>query len=387
MNEAVRLTGELVRLESTNPGAGERLVEQKIKEYLDGCGAEIRTDEVLPGRKNVAATIGAGRPGPMLVLSCHMDTVVAGAGWTKPPFGGELENGRIYGRGACDMKGGLACALAVFRRTAQALLAGTIELSHPLRLLCTVDEEGDMRGIEAAIEKGVVGTEDWVLDLEPTGGEIQMAHKGRLWLLVKIHGVTAHASRPEQGADAIAGAAEFLHHFRDAFGQLPPHPQMGSSTVTFGQIQGGYQPYVVPDACQIWVDMRLSPPVDRERVMKLFDRAAEQAMQAVPGVSIAYEITGDRPAVEIHEDSRLLCVLKEAVFQETGEQKAAGVFPGYTDTAVIAGRTGNKNCMSYGPGDLKMAHKPDEYVETADLERCERVLEAVVRTLVLEQCV
>ncbi len=317
----------------------------------------------------------------MLVLACHMDTVVAGKDWTRDPFGGELKDGRIYGRGACDMKAGLACALNVFRKMAEAAAKGILHLRYPLRLLCTIDEEADMRGVEHAIERGLVGRDDWVLDLEPTDGEIQMAHKGRFWLKVNVHGITAHASKPEQGADAVAAAAEMITRIRAAFGQLPVHDEMGPSTVTFGQIAGGYQPYVVPDECELWMDFRLSPPIDDKEVLRIVEMAVDEAKKMVLGIRADYQVTGNRPYIEKNEDSVLLEGLKKSVKKVTEEECKVRVFPGYTDTAVIAGKLGNRECMSYGPGSLRYAHKPDEFVETADIRRCEAVLEALVEEM------
>ena len=154
MNKAVRLTRELIRIDSTNPGAGEQNVAEFIKDYLAIPGIVITEDEVSDKRNNLVAEIETEQFGtevPRLVLICHIDTVVAGKGWNRDPFGAEQEEGRIYGRGACDMKSGLACALAVFKETAQAVEQGTIRLMRPIRLICTVDEEGDMNGVECAV--------------------------------------------------------------------------------------------------------------------------------------------------------------------------------------------------------------------------------------------
>lgn len=381
MCEAIELTRQLVRINSTNPGAGESEMAAFVQEYLSDLDISLKTDEVLPGRSNVAATIPGKEPGPMLVLVCHMDTVVTGKDWIREPFGGELKDGRIYGRGACDMKSGLACALSVFRKTALLAADGRIELRYPLRLLCTVDEEADMRGVEHAVEEGLVGENDWVLDLEPTDGEIQMAHKGRFWLKVNVHGITAHASKPEQGADAVAAAAEMIVRIRAAFGRLPVHDELGPSTVTFGQIAGGYQPYVVPDECAVWMDFRLSPPTDDRKVLKIVEEAIADTKSTVPGITVDYQVTGNRPYVEKNEASLLLARLKAAAERVTEEECRVSTFPGYTDTAVIAGKLGNRECMSYGPGSLKHAHKPDEYVETSDIRRCEAVLEALAEEM------
>lgn len=180
MTEAVRLTQELVRIESTNPGAQEYKIAEYILGALSGCGADIRVDEVSKGRRNLLASLGNENAGEPLVMVCHMDTVVIGEGWTVPALSGIQDNGRIYGRGSCDMKSGLACALSAFKKTAADLKMGKIKLRRPVRLLCTVDEEGDMQGAEQAVRKGWISPRDWIMDLEPTDGQIQMAHKGRL---------------------------------------------------------------------------------------------------------------------------------------------------------------------------------------------------------------
>lgn len=379
MKEIIELTQDLIQIESTNPGAGEKAISVYIREYLEGCGAELIEDTVFPGRNNLMAVLGDNLKEPALILICHMDTVVAGADWTRDPFAAEQTENRIYGRGACDMKSGLACALFAFRETAEKVKKGEITLNRPVRLICTVDEEGNMEGVEEAIRKGRVRAEDWVMDLEPTDGQIQMSHKGRFWMEVGVQGITAHASRPEQGADAIAAGAEWICRMRKAFTEFPIHEELGRSTITFGQIQGGYQPYVVPDTCKLWVDCRLAPPVNAHMVQKIADQAAAAVESSVPGVKISYQITGNRPYIEKNEDSMLLKNLKQAVFSVTGRQAEVSPFPGYTDTAVIAGKLNNKNCLSYGPGSLKYAHKPDEFVETEDLDRCSQVLKTLIR--------
>lgn len=396
MENAIELTKELVRIESTNPGVEESKIREYICDYLADSGARIELDEVKKGRCNIVATIpGRGESlerdisgkhlvseihtrRPMLVLICHMDTVVVGKDWTRDPFGAEEINGRIYGRGSCDMKSGLACAMSVFKRTAVDVRDGKKVLSRPLRLIFTVDEEGFMTGVEHIIQSGYVTSQDWVLDLEPTDGQIQMAHKGRFWIELSVHGITAHASKPEQGADAIAAAAEMIVQIRKAFEDFPEHPKMGKSTITFGQIQGGYQPYVVPDECKVWIDCRLAPPVNDKKVLEIIEKASVSVKEKMAGIRVEYQITGNRPYIEINQKSQLLAGLKKAVRTVCGQELDAQVFPGYTDTAVIAGMLENKECMSYGPGSLKYAHKPDEFVECRDIERCEKVLSELV---------
>lgn len=409
---AWELTQSLVQIDSSDPGAYETEIEAWIKGFFEGRIASlpgwlsdaisVEELEVLPGRKNLMVTVPGTTEEPRLVYICHMDTVVLGDGWdvATPALSGLVKDNKMYGRGAADMKSGLACAM---HATLQLIDAANIAGRLPERgfsLICTVDEEDFMRGVEAAIQKGWVGSEEWVLDTEPTDRQIQVAHKGRTWFELDFTGITAHASKPEQGADAIAAAAIAISRIHTAFAGLPTHEELGASSVTFGQITGGYRPYVVPDACKVWIDMRLVPPTTTQAAEKTVAEALAAAEEAVPGCRASYVITGDRPYVERDPDSGLLAALLQ-VCHDVVDTPAAelpgtrpgsdvagptqvGIFTGYTDTAVIASSCANHNCMSYGPGNLALAHKPNEWVDKADVERCESVLTGLIRRVCMK---
>lgn len=386
---AWRLAQDLVKIDSSDPGAYEGEIEHFIKRLIEqqlaqldspALGAvQIEEFEVLPGRRNLMVTVPGLSDEPRLVYICHMDTVTLGDGWdaNTPPLGAVVCNDRLYGRGACDMKGGLACAIAALVHTLERVAADGALPRRGLSLICSVDEEDFMRGSEAAIDAGWVGSREWVLDTEPTDGQIQVAHKGRTWFEIEMAGMTAHASQPWKGADAVAAMAEVVCSLRRAFAALPAHDELGPSTITFGQIEGGYRPYVVPDRAKVWVDMRLAPPTDTATAINMVEQAIAGAEAAVPGCRGSYTVTGNRPAIERDPNSPLLAVLKRAADDVTDEDTTVGFFTGYTDTAVIAGKTGNRNCMSYGPGSLALAHKPNEYVPHADIVRCQNVLIAL----------
>lgn len=381
IRDAIELTSQLVRIESTNPGTYEGKIGKFIYEYLMESKATPETSQVSSGRFNIRAAVEGRITHPALVFICHMDTVVKGTDWCMDAFSGEVCEGRLWGRGACDMKAGLACALSVFAETSVLSVKKKIELLHSLVFIGTVDEEGDMEGVEKAIADGWVTADDWVIDMEPTDGQIQMAHKGRTWFELEVQGVTAHASMPEKGADAIAGMAAMLTYIRRRMEAYPVHPKLGRSTVTFGQIQGGYSPYVVPDACKATIDLRLVPPMDTAKAETLIQDAICYGEREIPGIHGRYIITGDRPSVEAHEESVLLKCLKQSIEQITQTPPKVTAFPGYTDTAVIAGKLGNHNCMSYGPGSLKQAHKPNEFVITTEIDRCQEVFRKLVRNM------
>ena len=383
---AWRLARELVMIDSSDPGAYEGKIEAFIKGLVEErvtasdafalAAVKVEELEALPGRRNLMVTVPGTSDEPRLVYICHMDTVTLGDGWDKnlDPLGGAVRDGKLYGRGACDMKSGLACAItALFEVLDRVAATGSLP-RRGFSLICSVDEEDFMRGVEAAIDAGWVGPREWVLDTEPTDGQIQVAHKGRTWFEIDVDGVTAHASQPWKGADAVAAMAEVVSSVRHAFAALPRHEELGPSTVTFGQVEGGYRPYVVPDHAKLWVDMRLTPPTDTAAAVGIVEEAIAHAESEVPGCHGHYTVTGDRPAIERDPASPLLAVLRHAADTVTGAETEVGFFTGYTDTAVIAGKTGNRNCMSYGPGSLALAHKPNEYVSHEDVRRCQQVL-------------
>ena len=290
---AWELAKKLVSIDSSDPGAYEGEIGEWLYEYLSRCcerwggsladQIQIAREEVLPGRFNVMARIPGKTNEPGLIYICHMDTVMLGDGWdeTTPPLGAVVreteEQGktvvRLYGRGACDMKSGLACALAAFEAQVRETGKRGELPNRSFSIICTVDEEDFMRGVEHAIRSGWITKEDWVLDTEPTDGQIQVAHKGRTWFELTVTGITAHASNPWKGADAIAAMAEVISSIRKEIAACPPHHDLGISTVTFGQIQGGYRPYVVPDSCKVWIDMRLAPPVDTAAACAMVEAA------------------------------------------------------------------------------------------------------------------
>lgn len=386
---AWRLAQDLVKIDSSDPGAYEDEIERFIKRLIEQQLAQLDSSaldavqieelEVLPRRRNLKVTVPGQSDEPRLVYICHMDTVTLGDGWDAgiAPLGAVVRDGKLYGRGACDMKGGLACAIAALVHTLERVASDGALPRRGFSLICSVDEEDFMRGSEAAIDAGWVGSREWVLDTEPTDGQIQVSHKGRTWFEIEMAGVTAHASQPWKGADAVAAMAEVVCSLRRTFATLPLHEELGPSTITFGQIEGGYRPYVVPDHAKVWVDMRLTPPTDTAAATRMVEQAIVAAEAAVPGCHGSYTATGDRPAIERDPASPLLAALKRAADDVTGADTTVGFFTGYTDTAVIAGKTGNRNCMSYGPGSLALAHKPNEYVPHADINRCQQVLIAL----------
>lgn len=378
--EEVLLTRRMVGIESSNPGAYEGAMADFVAAWLEeNTPARVTRQPVLPGRENVIAALPGASRDHSLVYICHMDTMPVGEGWTVPALEGKIIDGRLYGRGSCDMKAGLAAAMIAFRNFA----ARGVRPRYDFRLIATVNEEDAMTGAEEAVRGGYVDAGSYVLDAEPTDSRIQAAHKGKTWFVLRVRGKTCHASMPEKGCDAIAAMAEIITRINRKLARLPRHPEMGPCTATFGTIQGGWNPYIVPDACTATLDLRLVPPVTNEETVALVREAAAEGAAAFPGAACEVEVTAARPAIERDDGSFLLARLKAAVEEVTGGPLPVDFFPGYTDTAVIAALTGNRNCMSFGPGSLDQAHRPDEFVPCEEIVRSAAVMTRLAEDILL----
>lgn len=390
---SIELTKKLIEIESTDPGVYEINIEgflKRILESLEPYGIKVYESEVINGRKNLMGVLSTSKWStdyePEVVLICHMDTVVVGNDWTKNPFKATEENGKIYGRGSTDMKSGLAVAIKTFEYVVKNI--GKDKIKRDFKIIFTVDEEADMRGVEKVIKDKWVTDKSFVADLEPTDKMIQVSHKGRFWVKLKVKGKTAHASRPELGIDANACIAEIISYVRKEVTKLPIDGELGKTTVTFGLLKGGYEPYVVPDEAQVTMDFRLTPPTYNHDIIKIINNGISEVKKTISDKAlITYEITGDREFVKKNDDSKLLNAIKETLTKLYNENKNNDYIPvvtsfsGYTDTAVIASKLKNGETLSYGPGSLALAHKPDEYVEINDILRCEEVYKNLLDSL------
>jgi succinyl-diaminopimelate desuccinylase len=373
-SEGVELTRELVRLPSENPPATEQRVGEFVAQWLRRVpGVEVEVFEVQPGRSNVVGRLRSGSSAPAVAILAHMDTVPVGDGWSKDPFGGEIEHGRLYGRGSCDMKAGLACAMVALKRAAA-------QKSSPRRdiLVCaTVDEEGShMLGGMDLIRHGIVDKDSFVVATEPTSLEIIIAHKGLVWLEVEAIGKLAHAGNPALGVDAVRAMSAFVMEFHAQIMALPhQHDRLGRTTATFSKIEGGIKTNVVPDRARLEIDVRIPPPMSIADVHVLAGVAAERAQQLVPGARLSFrQLNNERPPVEADEQGEFVRALSGAFRETTARPAVLTGFPAYTDASVIQARTGNRQSLVFGPGALAQAHTVDEYVPIDEIDACTDIL-------------
>ncbi len=373
MQEVIELTRDLVRIPSENPAGSEREMAAFVERWLAEAGVEVGRETAEPGRDNVVARVrGAGAADPLILLA-HMDTVPVGEGWKMDPFGGEIRAGRLYGRGATDMKGGLAAAMRALKRIAGE--RGT--LRGDLVLCATVDEEGAaMAGATHFARTHPEAARALVIAVEPTGNRLCTVHKGVNWYRLEARGKMSHAGNAHLGADANHALAWVVTELKRRVDLLPDrHPLLGRSALTVGRMAGGIKTNVVPNLATAEIDFRLVPPLSCEAANELVRAVCAGAAGAVPGTAVRAENLGlQRPAVEVEEGAPVVRALQAGCLRATGKPLALEGFPAYTDAGVLHIVTGNRQCVVFGPGRLTLAHTVDEYVETDELAVAEEVL-------------
>jgi len=366
----VELTQQLVRIPSVHDpatGRNEEPAAALVAEQMRAFGWRPELDIVAPGRPNVIAVVeGGGGRGPTLMFEGHTDVVMEGAGWTVDPFGGEVRDGKLWGRGAADMKGGLAAMLF-----ATDALARRGPFPGRVVLAALVDEEGMMLGAKDLVARGRTDGVDAVVCCEPEGGEICHVAKGALRLRLDLRGKMAHGAMPFQGRNPNRGAAAAIDALadleRDLQSRHGEHPYLGLVWVTPTVLAAGneVQMNVMPANASVWVDVRTVPGVDHDDLvaeLTVLVRAAARRH----GIDADVTVIDDRPAVATAEDDRLVRSVWDAHAAVTGAPPRLGGVPGATDGTVITSRTGMPSVV-YGPGGKWIAHQADEFVELDDL--------------------
>ncbi|HEY8903020.1 MAG TPA: M20 family metallopeptidase, partial [Chthoniobacterales bacterium] len=349
---AAELLQELIRIPSVNPDGdpgttetGEKRIAEYLAAFLRELGAEVELHEVLLERPNVVARFpSGGGDKPRLLLAPHTDTVSIG-GMTIVPFGGEIRDGRIWGRGASDTKGSLAAMLWALRES-RDLLAG---LSHEIWFAGLMGEEAGLHGSKDLAARMSF---DFVIVGEPTGLQIVNATKGSTWMTLRARGTAVHASQPHLGENAIYKMMDVVRCIRD---EIAPSleslrdPVLGVPTISAGTIRGGTKSNIVPDFCEANLDMRTVPGQDiesvRARLLAACTDLEIDVWQASPMAT-----SPDHPVIRVLESCGAECVTA----------------PWFCDAASFGER--GMPAVALGPGSIDQAHTKDEFLAQADLE-------------------
>jgi acetylornithine deacetylase/succinyl-diaminopimelate desuccinylase family protein len=367
------LLAQLIAADSTNPPGGEAAVVAVLAAHFERHGLRPVIADALPGRPNLSVSIGEGI-GPVLLLNAHTDTMPAGTGWTRPPFGASEQDGLVYGRGACDAKGGLA-AMA----EAIVALSEAGDLRGRLILDCVADEEAGAAGTKAAVAAGRCA--DWAIVAEPTDLSVARLSNGQLDVVVTLRGRAAHGSTPDDGLSAITGAADLVALVEAAHARFraAPYPPLGPASYNVGTIQGGVQASIVPAECVVEIDRRILPGTSVETAIGDVDVLLDQLRARRPGLDVDREVTLAIAPVEVAESSPVCTALARALAGQ-GVPVVVGGLRATSDAAWLD--QAGIPAIVFGPGSLAHAHRPDERVALADVETAARVIAEAARTLV-----
>ena len=364
LEEITELTRALVNAVGENPPGGEEATVAVLAEACSDRALGCTLSEVESGRENLAATVPGG-PGPGLLLLGHTDVVPIGAGWSVDPTGGVVRDGRLFGRGATDMKGGLsACVVAM-----AALRGAGVQLSGPVELAAVVDEEETGKGIRHYIT--TQDRSDFVgcIVAEPTDLQTIVAARGDAYLEFTVRGRSAHSGSPSDGVNAIYGAAVLVADLETWQQQLQhaPHPLVGSPTWSVGQIHGGTGTSIVPAECRVVADRRLLPGESIETVLADVTKRVASLRLDERGVTVDVQATMDMPGFETATDHRFVVATDRALAAVGGPGMPLGGWSAACDGGFVA-RDAGVPVVVLGPGSVaNQAHRADESVDLGEL--------------------
>jgi acetylornithine deacetylase len=362
-----KLLSDLIAINSTNPdlipGApGEGEIAAFIASWLEQAGLEVHIDEVLPNRPNVTGIARGSGGGKTLLFNGHMD-VVSAAGIDKP-FQPQVKDGRLYGRGAYDMKGGLAACMLAAAAAKETNLRGDVILS------AVIDEEYAGQGTIAASQRYRA---DGAIIAEPTEMQLIIAHRGFVWLDIEIRGVAAHGSRPDLGIDAIIKTGRLLTALEELDRKLrthPTHPLLHSGSLHASFIKGGHEIATYPDRCVLTLERRTLPGETPESVEGEIRQIIEQIQRVDPAFKAEVRRGLDRSPLEIPEECELVAVLKSAAARIMGNSPAITGVPYWTDAATLY--AAGIPAVLFGPLGAG-AHADVEWVDLASVQACTEI--------------
>jgi acetylornithine deacetylase/succinyl-diaminopimelate desuccinylase family protein len=360
-----RLVGrlsDLVRTESENPPGRERAVASLTARLCEDLGLEVESHERDEDRPSVVARWGGG-PGPTIGYCSHIDVVPAGDrdAWTHDPYGAEIVDGRMFGRGSSDAKGPIAAALE-----AVAILKGAgFEPAGTLELALVADEEaGGFKGAAFLVEEKVIHPEVAIIG-EPSALRIVRAQRGIAWSRITTRGVAAHGSAPERGVNAILHMAAIVGALQETLPDIS-HPVVGGPTIGVGTIHGGDKVNMIPARCVAEIDRRTIPGETEADVLGQFEAAIDIARRTHPNIDAVPEIVSWGSSFELRAEAPLVQTLAGAVAEVTGHPAEQIGFRGTSDARFLA--EAGADVLVFGPGEIELAHTARESIDLAQLE-------------------
>lgn len=358
---AIHFLRKLISIKSVNPPGNEFAVANAISEHASKAGLSTEIKALSKGRANIVVRLKGRNPKkPSLIFSGHLDTVPVGDNlWKYHPFSAEIVDEKMYGRGACDMKSGVAALIE-----AMILLKERNDmLEHDVVFVGTAGEEVDCIGASLMVDEDVLKNAGAMVIGEPSNGKVFTAHKGALWLEIKLFGKTAHGSMPGEGINAIVHMSELIERLkRFTFSYEKEHPLLGEPTLTISTIDGGVKTNVVPDQCKLTLDIRTIPEIEHSEIIKEMEAILKDLETEIDHFQAELNVINNLPALENEKDDPFVHIalktnkdLNKVSVEEWGANY-------YTDASVYSPSL-KIPIIIYGPGNEKLAHQPDEYVD------------------------
>ncbi|HQV29810.1 MAG TPA: ArgE/DapE family deacylase [Thermoflexales bacterium] len=366
--DILSLLSQLVAIDSVNPdlvpgGAGEGAIARFIADWAEKAGLETHLEEAAPGRPNVIAIARGTGGGRSLMLNGHMDTV--GVAGMAAPHAPRIADGRLYGRGAYDMKASLAACMAALAE------AKTLNLRGDVIFTAVADEEYASLGTQSVVRNWRA---DAAIVTEPTGLRICGAHKGFVWIDIETEGVAAHGSRPDLGVDAITRMGHvlvWLDHLDQSLRASPTHPLLGSGSLHASLIQGGQELSSYPARCRVSVERRTVPGETPELALQQIQALLERVAVELPDFRASARITLAREAFEISPEAEITQILAGAATDVLGATPEWIGEPFWMDSAILS--AAGIPTVIFGPSGTG-AHAVEEWVDLESVGQCADVL-------------
>lgn len=366
--KSIALLKEILAIPSVNGADNEGAVAEFIANYLKEKHIDAFVQQIDETHANIIAKL-EGKSSETVVWNGHLDTVPYGntEEWNTDPSIPVEKNGRIYARGASDMKSGLA---------AMVYLLGEIGESgekpeQTILFLGTCDEEKSGLGAEKILEEIDLSSGSLLLIGEPTGCKLGVAQKGCIWAQLNISGKTSHGAYPEEGYNAVEYGMKIVRRIKKWVTEYE-HRLLGTATAQVTMIQGGIAPNMTPDFAEILLDIRIVPGISAEDVEKKIKKICWEEVEETNGeVKFEVRIKNARRAIEIAEEERWLKEFKAYLKQNDAETEEIGINY-FTDASILTKKESEIPVLLFGPGEPRLAHKPNEFVE---LEKYEKYIE------------
>ena len=349
MIDPVALTSRLIQFDTVNPPGRELACAQHLDDLLEKHGFRTQLVKMADDRASLIARRGRQRTGKPLVFTGHIDVVPLGTRpWSCEPFGGEVRDGKVWGRGSSDMKSGVAAFVV-----AAIEMAPQVEAESEIVLVITAGEETGCDGAVSIVKARLQGNAGALVICEPTANVPYVGHKGALWVKAIAQGKTAHGSMPEQGDNAVYKAARAVERLSCFDFRCERHPVLGSPTLNVGTFHGGLNVNSVPDRAEVQIDMRTIPGVDHAELRNRIRAHMKEALDL--------ETIIDLPGIWTEPTDPWAARAIAIASAVTGEAARTATATYFTDASVLLPAMGGAPALVLGPGEPTFAHQTDEW--------------------------